>query len=198
MIDALAKGYSVNIFDYHRDSTGLLVSSGAGTMCAVMDACPVFRWCLDIDQTVNAEHLASFLFAADLLVDPLAVVGWFSITPPDPLQAALRRLPNLGRVLAYTQQATMPAGFHFSDLGAFIAAANDFKNVTKDVLVERLSWRAGKRDDTTRASFRVNTDENAVFDSAKEPLRANRQKAKSLGVARSQSALEQEASRPAV
>src|SRR5258707_5188715 len=102
MINTLAKGYGVTLYDSQRDANGLLVSSGAGIMCAVMDACPVFRWCLDVDDNSDdGERLARFLICADTSVDPFGVVGWFSITRPEALQKALRRLPNLGRVLAY-------------------------------------------------------------------------------------------------
>ena len=164
MVNALAKGYGIELFDYQRESNGLLVSSGAGTMCAVMDVCPVFRWCLDIDQNTDADRLGSFLICADVCVNPFGVVGWFSITPPEPLQDALRRLPNLGRVLAYTQQATMPAGFHFSTLGDFIAAANDFETLTANVLVDKGHWSSrgsssGKRIDTSGTSFKFDADE---------------------------------------
>lgn len=132
LLAAFARGYRIPLIDYgpdrEGDRAGLLISSGCGTMMAVMDACPAFRWCLDIDaigQSVQrTSSLTNFLLAAERYVQPLGVVGWFSITDPEPLRRSLRRLRTLGRVLVYTQAARVPGGYEFETLEDFIRAAN--------------------------------------------------------------------------
>ena len=49
LVVAVAAGYRVDLIDYGRDTGGLLISSGCGTMMAVMDHAPALRFCLDID-----------------------------------------------------------------------------------------------------------------------------------------------------
>lgn len=198
MMEALANGYGVPIFDYRRDSTGLLVSSGAGIMIAVMDACPVFRWCLDIDRNKDAERLASFLFCADLRVDPFGVVGWFSITPPAPLQAALRRLPNLGRVLAYTKGAVMPAGFHFDTLESFIGAANNHALTTAGVTIEQAHWH-GKRVESPDRAVKVSADEKSFEpEPDPQPVRAHCERQENNGVSTGEALLGSASARQAI
>jgi hypothetical protein len=127
-VTAFARGYHIPLIDYGPDledqRRGLLVSSGAGVMMAAMDACPAFRWCLDIDALGARSSLVDFLLGAERYVQPLGVVGWFSITDPEPLRRALRRLRTLGRVLVYTPGARVPGGYDFNSLEEFVEAAN--------------------------------------------------------------------------
>lgn len=82
----------VPVLDYQRDSAGLLVSSGGGLMMAVMDTCPTFRWCVDLDPLAPACRWEDWLLLVRAFVRPLAVVGWFSITHPQRLARVVRRL----------------------------------------------------------------------------------------------------------
>lgn len=85
---AIAKAYGVEqLVDYGR-GTGLLLASGSGTMMAIMDLCPQFRWCLDIDVNQRAR-LGGLLAWASRLCSPICIAGWFSITSPAGLQTAI-------------------------------------------------------------------------------------------------------------
>lgn len=87
-------------------------------MMAVMDTCPALRWCLDIDTLTADSQLAKWLVWMDRLVDPLAVVGWFSITDPAPLRTALAPLPGITRAICYVVGAEIP-GWSCSTMGEF-------------------------------------------------------------------------------
>lgn len=121
LIAALGRGYRVPIIDYERPGSGLLVSSGCGCMMAVMDAAPALRWCLDIDELGPGGRLDQFLLAAETKVSPIAVVGWFSITPPGPLRAALAGLTKLQEVICYVVGTELPAGVQCSSMEEFIS-----------------------------------------------------------------------------
>lgn len=87
--------FGIHPVDYRRESYGLLVGSGAGTMMAVMDVAPRFRFAIDVDQYRGREpRLCEWLAALDRngLVDLIAVCGWFSITSPSVLAGALDTL----------------------------------------------------------------------------------------------------------
>jgi hypothetical protein len=116
---AFARGYRIPLIDYSRPSSGLLVSSGAGCMMAAMDSCPALRWCLDIDQLAPESRLAQFLAAAEHLARPIAVLGWFSITDPVPLRAALAGLSRVDEVLVYVHAARLPGGKQCASLLEF-------------------------------------------------------------------------------
>jgi hypothetical protein len=87
--------FDIPLIDYNRPSYGLLIGSGAGTMMAIMDASVRFRFALDLDDCRGREHkLCAFLRALDRngLIDLVALAGWFSITDPKPIAAALKGL----------------------------------------------------------------------------------------------------------
>jgi len=87
--------FGIPLIDYHRASFGLLIGSGAGSMMAIMDVSPRFRFAVDIDQCRGREgHMADWLRALDrnALVDLVALAGWFSISDPKPIAHALRAL----------------------------------------------------------------------------------------------------------
>jgi hypothetical protein len=99
-IPEAAKMYRIPLTDFGPEGwgeypcrRGVLVSSGAGIMSAVMDQVP-FRYCVDTDELRGRLHwLADFMLMA-YAVDPmLGVCGWFSYTDPEPLRAALEALP---------------------------------------------------------------------------------------------------------
>jgi hypothetical protein len=87
--------YQVPLVDYGADrGRGLLVSSGAGMMMAIMDQCARIRWCVDIDALPRREsvRVADFLLLAEPHCDPIGVCGWFSITNPEEMLRAVRQL----------------------------------------------------------------------------------------------------------
>jgi len=85
--------FRIPLTDYRRASYGLLIGSGSGTMMAVMDVCDRFRYAVDIDQCRH-DRLHDWLLAVDRneLVDFIALAGWFSITEPKTIAAAMRHL----------------------------------------------------------------------------------------------------------
>ncbi len=95
LLPAFAKGYRLDLHDYGGDrGAGLLVSSGAGSMMAIMDHAPKLRWCLDIDHLSREGRLAGLLACAAHLPEVLvAFAGWFSITNPKPLLRRHRGRP---------------------------------------------------------------------------------------------------------
>jgi hypothetical protein len=96
----LARAYRVALIDCEDGHDGLIVSSGAGIMTAARDVID-FRYVFDIDASPTAR-LADFLLWAERFVPDIVVVGWFSLTDPEPLRAAIRGLREPARVLAYT------------------------------------------------------------------------------------------------
>jgi hypothetical protein len=96
--DRIARGYGVaDLIDYYANAAdpnayergnGLLVASGSGSMMGIMDMCPEFRWCFDIDANKGAR-LGGLLSWASRFCRPIGIAGWFSITNPDTLQAAI-------------------------------------------------------------------------------------------------------------
>jgi hypothetical protein len=84
MIRQVARGYRIDLIDYERPSSGLLVTSGSGILLAVMDVCPVYRWCFDQDELDAGVDLAGFLTWADRFCSPVGMAGWFNVTDPEP------------------------------------------------------------------------------------------------------------------
>jgi hypothetical protein len=126
LLPAFAKGYRLDLHDYggHRGA-GLLVSSGAGSMMAIMDHAPSLRWCLDIDHLPREGRLAGLLACAAHLPEVLvAFAGWFSITNPKPLFLAIQTVPRKARAQwhAYVPGLPFPVGNNHSTLEQFLAA----------------------------------------------------------------------------
>jgi hypothetical protein len=87
--------FNIPLIDYERPSYGLLIGSGAGSMMAIMDASARFRFALDLDACRGREDsLRGFIRALDRnrLIDLVALAGWFSITDPKPIAAAVKGL----------------------------------------------------------------------------------------------------------
>jgi len=105
-----ARLYGAPVIDYERESRGLLVSSGAGIMMAVMDEVPTLRWCVDIDRMPSHERLPDFLLMAERVCEPLAVCGWFSLTDPTPLRRAIEGLADPSRCFCYGGNIRFGAG----------------------------------------------------------------------------------------
>lgn len=127
--------YYIDLHDYGRPSDWLLVSSGSGVMMAAMDACPQFRWCMDIDALGNRSRFSRWLQWADNFVSGIGVVGWFSITDPEMLRNAignLRRQP-----IIYTPFAEVGLGRYCSRFEDFV------RNVEKSELALDLDSRNG-------------------------------------------------------
>ena len=121
-VDGLARSYFVGLHDYERPASGVLISSGSGSMLATMDVCPRFRWCLDIDALRPEARLAEWIAWLPRVSELVGVVGWFSITDPAPLRAALEALPA-ELVHVYVPDVPLP-GRRYATLEEFVAGVN--------------------------------------------------------------------------
>lgn len=86
--------FGVQVIDYGRRSNGILLSSGAGIMMAVMDAALQYRWCIDLDtMRAHRARVANFIVALDLNteINLIGAVGWFSLDDPRPIVEGLAR-----------------------------------------------------------------------------------------------------------
>ena len=92
MVRHVSRYTSVPVIDYDRPSGGLLVASGGGLMMATMDCAPAFRWCVDLDVLPAKSRWEDWLLLVRGFVQPMAIVGWFSITRPQRLAAVVSRL----------------------------------------------------------------------------------------------------------
>ena len=81
------------LYDYERESSGLLIAVGSGLMLATMDAVPSLRYCTDIGGGIPLPRLADAAHWIGRLVPLVVVHAWFSISVPDALCEAL---PVLG------------------------------------------------------------------------------------------------------
>lgn len=137
LLPAFAKGYRLDVHDYGgARGAGLLVSSGSGSMLAIMDHVPALRWCLDIDHLPREGRLAGLLACAGHLTicplspfrpfGPVAFAGWFSITDPRPLFAAIQEAHPKARAQwhAYVPGLRFPVGNNHDSLEKFLAALN--------------------------------------------------------------------------
>jgi hypothetical protein len=123
--------FDIPLIDYGRPTYGLLIGSGAGTMMAIMDASIRFRFALDLDDCRGREHkLFAFIRALDRnwLIDLVALAGWFSITDPKPIAAALKGLST--PVIIYSGAGL--ARDVFGDL-PFVDTLDDFLARAKQV-----------------------------------------------------------------
>jgi hypothetical protein len=132
-----SRQYYVPLLDYGPGrGDRLLIGSGCGIMLGVMDVCPAFRWCVDIDTIRNVSRFGRWLAWAENFVGGVGVVGWFSITDPGLLRAAIVYAPftDLG-------------GLRFGELDQFIRHIEQAQGAG---LVER---RDGDRRDQLPAEF---------------------------------------------
>jgi hypothetical protein len=111
--------YAVPLTDYGpARGDGLLVSSGCGMMMSVMDEVPALRWCVDLDAVHDKRsRIGDFLLVAETLASPIGVCGWFSISDPEPLRAAVRAMTR--RPIVYCGNIKLGAGCEVFSLGAF-------------------------------------------------------------------------------
>jgi hypothetical protein len=115
-VPTFARAYDVPLVDYCEgddapDRWGLLIGSGCGLMMSVMDHVP-FRYCVDADTLrlhlpSRAYALAQLTAAAGRL-EGVALVGWFSISDPEPLRAAFAELNPPGLVYAGATRLRVP------------------------------------------------------------------------------------------
>lgn len=117
----LARAYRVPVIDYQRRGEGLLVSSGAGIMAAVMDAAPCLSWCVDVDELREGHRFADWLLWSERVATRIVIVGWFSITDPAPLRAAIRELQRVP--LCYTPFTEL-GGEHVLTIGELLGRLN--------------------------------------------------------------------------
>lgn len=83
-IEAIRQHFGVELIDYGRPTTGVVLSSGCGIGLAIMDQLPSANWFVDIDRyrhkAVDWECLAVVLTIARPRYVVLA--GWFTIDKP--------------------------------------------------------------------------------------------------------------------
>lgn len=92
----LCSYFGFDLIDYNRDGNGLLISSGAGIMMAIMDAVPNIRWCIDIDSHRQIRsRVPNLMVALDHCeLDFIAVAGFFSNDSPVEMAQGIVRLRN--------------------------------------------------------------------------------------------------------
>lgn len=96
----VARIAGVTIHDYVRaDASGVLVTSGTGIMLALMDAAPCLRWCVDLDLIRSDRERGMFLRLLDGETSLLVVAGWWTVSDPTAVRAALSNYQRT-RVLA--------------------------------------------------------------------------------------------------
>ncbi len=100
-IPRLARAYGVLLYDAEDGEEAIIVSSGAGCMSAAMDSLR-FRYCMDIDQLTPRSRLSDFLLWCERILLRVVVVGWFSLTDPEPLRQALSGIKGHASIIAYT------------------------------------------------------------------------------------------------
>ena len=86
-----ARYFGVDIADYRREGSILVIGSGCGLMLSIMDACRKARWCFDADNyrhsKIDWQTLGQFLDQSDITA--FGVFGWFTIDRPTNLIALL-------------------------------------------------------------------------------------------------------------
>lgn len=100
--------------DTHPDRWGVLLGSGCGLMMSVLDCVP-FRYCIDIDDLkvgtdpARVYRFVQFVTMSNLVHDGgVALAGWFSITPVEPVRAALLELQPAAVVYAGSCRLNVP------------------------------------------------------------------------------------------
>jgi hypothetical protein len=87
----LASYFGFQLFEYERQGDSILIASGSGLMMAIMDICPRFKWCLEVDNHRDiASRLPNLINAFDqnCSLEIIAIAGWFSIDDPKQLMLA--------------------------------------------------------------------------------------------------------------
>lgn len=141
MVQAVSRYCDVPVIDYGRQSAGALVASGGGLMMSVMDTAPIYRWCVDLDVLPPTARWEDWLMLVRAFVEPLAVVGWFSITRPQRLAAIVRRLrpePVLYAAGILPPDPFAAHEFRFHELEQFLRWSNECElPAMRDGRVER-------------------------------------------------------------
>lgn len=81
----VASYFGFELFEYDRLADSILIASGSGLMMAIMDNCPSFKWCLEVDNFRNISHRIPNLITAfdkNCQLNIIAIAGWFSIDNP--------------------------------------------------------------------------------------------------------------------
>lgn len=130
MIRRVARGYGIELEDWERPSSGVLIASGSGMMLSIMDCCPCYRWCFDHDLFKNSR-LDSFVEWADRLCDPVGFAGWFSISDPQPIIAALRKARS---PIVYGGNMRLSVDREVESIQHFIEASNAAANTSSGTL----------------------------------------------------------------
>lgn len=115
----LAAAYRFELLDYgaHR-GRGICLTYGAGALLATMDAVPELRWATDLGpRRPSADELLTLVELVNRFCDRVVVNGWFSISRPDALRAALASLEV--PVVAYSNvELGVPTVSRFADLAS--------------------------------------------------------------------------------
>lgn len=128
MVQAVSRYCDVPVIDYGRQSAGALVASGGGLMMSVMDTAPIYRWCVDLDVVPPTARWEDWLMLLRAFVEPLAIVGWFSITRPQRLATIVRRLrpePALYAAGILPPDPFAAHEFRFDSLEQFLRWSNE-------------------------------------------------------------------------
>jgi hypothetical protein len=100
----LAKYFGFDLIDYDRSGDSILIASGSGLMMAIMDVCPRFKYCIDIDNFREiANRIPQLISAFDLNceVNIIGIAGWFSIDNPEQLIIAQKKIKQ-SECIAYS------------------------------------------------------------------------------------------------
>jgi hypothetical protein len=91
----VASYFGFELFEYRRQGDAILIASGSGLMMAIMDICPRFKWCIEVDNFRNiANRIPNLINAFDLNCDIeiIGIAGWFSIDNPQQLINAQQKI----------------------------------------------------------------------------------------------------------
>lgn len=101
---ALANYFGFDLIDYKRQGDGILISSGAGIMMAIMGICPRFKYCIDIDshREINSR-VPQFISALDrnTELEVIGIAGFFSIDKPTALVEGISKIKR-ARYIGYS------------------------------------------------------------------------------------------------
>jgi len=107
-VEILAKLCGVPLTDYERDAEGVLVASGSGLMMSVMDHAPSIRWCVEYDERVcRGARWVEFIPALCEVAPIVVVAGWFTVTDPTELRAAVAACPSSCAPITYGGNTTL-------------------------------------------------------------------------------------------
>lgn len=99
-IQLIRSCYDVDIINYNRNGSALLIGSGCGITLGIMDSILKIGYSLDIDSYRDREHLIDWE-TIGVIIDHagfsfIAMAGWFTLDTPvifEKLQKAIKKTP---------------------------------------------------------------------------------------------------------